>query len=194
MTGGPTSRSFFCEMWDSHRCFPSDSRSIRTHLAVNTGGTRHLAKNERLCGAHPSFVAGVAKTDLWRGGKGCGVVETLHVDAGHSAFRVIDEDVGKLCVPDNFVGAVRRPGIDDLGKGLVHPSEQDQKLCATGAQLILRNSVQRAVFVDGVNDGPGERKEDHALPLQIQAGSNGAPRLRSHWSQSATPEAGHADR
>src|ERR1700733_182563 len=78
---------------------------------------------------------------LWRGGDACGVVETLHVDAGHSACRVIDKNVGKLCVPDNFVGAVRRPGIDDLGKGLVHPREQNQKLCATGTQFIRRNSV-----------------------------------------------------
>ena len=55
---------------------------------------------------------------------------------------IIDENIGKLRVPNNFVGAIGRPGIDDLRKGLVHPREQNQKLCATGAQLILRHSVR----------------------------------------------------
>ena len=86
-------------------------------------------------------------------------METLHVDAGHSASRVIGKNIGELCVPDNFVGAVRRPGIDDLGKGLVHPREQNQKFCATGTQFILRNSVERALFVDDMHDRPGERKK-----------------------------------
>jgi hypothetical protein len=53
------------------------------------------------------------------GWKRCRIVEAFHVDAGHSSFRVVYENVGKLRIPDNFVGAVRGSRIDHLRKGFV---------------------------------------------------------------------------
>ena len=110
-------------------------------LSVNTGGyPTSREKRARYWGAQRSLPVWNQSSDpfrsrhgkgLRRGGKTCRIVETLHVDAGHSAFRVIDENIGKLRVPDNFVGAIRRARIDHLGKGLVHAGEQNQKLCAT---------------------------------------------------------------
>jgi hypothetical protein len=42
------------------------------------------------------------------------VVEPFHIDAGHSTFRVVHENIAELCIPNHLIGAVRRPGIDHL--------------------------------------------------------------------------------
>src|ERR1700761_2634595 len=56
------------------------------------------------------------------------VVESLHVDSGHFAVWVVDENVTELCVPKDFVGTVGGPGVDYLGEGFIHTGEQNEKL------------------------------------------------------------------
>src|SRR5437588_9312974 len=90
------------------------------------------------------------------------------VDAdGPSPVRLI-EDISELRSPDNFFGGIGRPRVHVLREGLVEAVEKDEKLDAALAQILLSPSPQRAALIDGVNDGPGERKKDDTVPLELE--------------------------
>src|SRR5947209_20553729 len=58
--------------------------------------------------------------------------------------------------------------MDNLGKDLIGPCDQNQKLCSRLQQHLLVPSEERARFIDGVDDGPGQRKKSNVCTLERQ--------------------------
>src|SRR5438105_6492651 len=95
-------------------------------------------------------------------------MELADVDAdGPSLVRLI-EDISELGSPDDFVGGIGRPRMHVLRERLVEAVEKDEKLDAALTQILLSPSPQRAALIDRVNDGPGERKKDDTVTLELE--------------------------
>jgi hypothetical protein len=54
-----------------------------------------------------------------------------------------------------------------LGKRLLEAVEKDQELDVAFDEILAAPAAQRAVRVDGMNDGPGQ-EEDDAIALELQ--------------------------
>ena len=71
-------------------------------------------------------------------------------------------------IPHDLVGAVRRARVHGLFEGLVDARQQNEDLGLGSLELLGRPAGQRARAVDRVDDGPGERKKRHLVPLERQ--------------------------
>ena len=96
------------------------------------------------------------------------LVELADVDRHRAVGIERVEHVPELRAPDDLVDFVRRARVHGLGERFVEAVEQDEQLGVELAQVVGRAGVERARFVDRMDDGPCERKEDHTLAFEFE--------------------------
>src|SRR6185437_3694370 len=70
-------------------------------------------------------------------------------------------------VPEGDLGRfVRRARVNRLREGLVDAGDENHELGIFGRELVVRDAVERAGFVDRMYDGPAEREEGDARAFQ----------------------------
>jgi len=74
----------------------------------------------------------------------------------------------ELRAPDEFVVTIRIAAVNRLAERLIEAFDQDDELRLYARQVFGRLAVERTRFVDRVNHGPCQRKEQNAAAFQIQ--------------------------
>src|SRR5882762_6034875 len=95
------------------------------------------------------------------------LIEFADVDGDGPILLGGNEHRPEFRPPDDLVDLVGGAGVDSLGEGFVEAVEQDEQFRVAGAQFVARAAVEGTLFIDWMDDGPGQRKEDHALPLEV---------------------------
>src|SRR6185436_7681685 len=103
----------------------------------------------------------------------CGVeafdhVQPLDINRQRFTFSRRQLEVAdKARVADHLFRSVGRSRVDGLRKRFVDAGEQDQKLCARLLEVLSREAVERAGFINRVDNRPAQWKECYFVAFQV---------------------------